>query len=121
MRESQLCKAIQIACRDAARAELVSGLACGELQYVAAAERDALAGADRSKAAALNRALRRLYPKDVLAPASHLVAVLDDDQARMRSTHLIHACSTHSLVCAHASTAVGERSSMAAATLAHRH
>lgn len=91
MHESRLCKAL-IACRDAARAELVSGLACGELQYVAAAEHDVLAGADRSKAAALNRALRRLYPKDVLAPASHLVAVLDDDQARMRFTHLIHTC-----------------------------
>ena len=71
------------ACRDAARAELVSRLAREELQYVAPADRDVAAGADRSKPAALNRALRRLYPKDVLAKASHLVAVLDDDQARI--------------------------------------
>ena len=70
------------ACRDAARAELVSRLAREELQYVAPADRDVAAGADASKPAALNRALRRLYPKDVLARASHLVAVLDDDQAR---------------------------------------
>lgn len=73
------------ACRDDARAELVSRLAREELQYVAPADRDAAAGADRSKPAALNRALRRLYPKDVLAKASHLVAVLDDDQARMKA------------------------------------
>ena len=61
----------------------MSRLARDELQYVAPADRDVAAGADRSKPAALNRALRRLYPKDVLAKASHLVAVLDDDQARI--------------------------------------
>lgn len=78
---------------------------------MAAAERDVLAGADRSKAAALNRALRQLYPKDVLAPASHVVAVLDDDQARMRRTtgytmSFRFICILHSFITA------GSRSSM---------
>ncbi|KAK9842240.1 hypothetical protein WJX81_002174 [Elliptochloris bilobata] len=72
-------------CRDASRAELVTRLARDELAYVAAAERDIAAGADRGRGAALNRALRRLYPKDVLAQPSHLVAVLDDDQVADRS------------------------------------
>jgi len=71
--------------RDEARAALVDGLGRDELQYTAGKGRASAARADRGKAAALNHALRQLYPKGVLAGAAHVVAVLDDDQARPRA------------------------------------
>lgn len=103
-----LLTSLAAACRHVARAELVSRLAREELQYVAPADRDIAAGADRSKPAALNRALRRLYPKDVLAQASHLVAVLDDDQARAEAQAQVQAfsgCLCHMAVFTHGSSA----------------
>ena len=80
---SCLHASVCVSCRDPAKMELVREIAMDGVLYMPGPE-EPTHSTDLSKAACLNRVLRKIYPRGTEPKATDLIAFLDDDQVGMQ-------------------------------------